>query len=282
MALIDTRKKILEFFSGYFSLPGVYNRQWTRGGCKGETVIAVNETLFARLFIQHRKRIGRTPTDLAVDLGISPGYVFNIESGARKPTKEIFETAVERFGLNAVGRQQERQVLYEAWLYTRANEEGRLLAELREARTSRLTDDMQKEGLLSCIYVPVVGQCPGGDPAMYTNGEYPVGFAEKYIPVPAEIVQEHPGAFAVRIIGDSMAPRYNDGSLVLSAPDAPAEDGRPAIVCLQDGTLTCKILRTSNDQVVLDPENRAHKPLIIRREEIAWAYRVINAFSVEK
>ncbi len=61
----------------------------------------MNETTFSRLFIQFRERIDLNPTDLARELGISPGYVFNIESGRSKPTREVFDAAAKRFNLTA-------------------------------------------------------------------------------------------------------------------------------------------------------------------------------------
>jgi len=87
-----------------------------------------------------------------------------------------------------------------------------------------------------------------------------------------------PDAFAVRIDGDSMAPYYRHGDLVVLSPSAPAENGRPAVVQLagQIG-VTCKIYRRSADEVHLVPINRHFEPESFPAKSVAWALRVLAA-----
>ncbi|MEX1098768.1 MAG: S24 family peptidase [Planctomycetales bacterium] len=88
-----------------------------------------------------------------------------------------------------------------------------------------------------------------------------------------------PHCVAWRIDGDSMAPRYRDGDLVLTSPDEPAIDGQPC-VARQSGQIgvNCKIYRVEADEIVLVPVNESYAPQRLPASELQWAQRVL--FSV--
>ncbi len=69
---------------------------------------------------------------------------------------------------------------------------------------------------------------------------------------------------------------------MVGAPDAEPENGKPAIVCLSSGEFVCKIWRMTSDNLILDPENRKHAPIILGKDDVVWAYRVVGAFSAEE
>ncbi len=90
------------------------------------------------------------------------------------------------------------------------------------------------------------------------------------------IARGYPGAFGLRVDGDSMAPRICDGDIVILHPEAPARDGMTAVVKLRDqiGT-SCKIIRYEGDQVHLIAIHERYETKIYHREQIVWALAVL-------
>lgn len=88
----------------------------------------------------------------------------------------------------------------------------------------------------------------------------------------------YPQAVAWRVDGDSMAPRYRDGDLVLTSPDQAAVEGHPC-VARQRGQIgvNCKIFRRDGPDVVLVPINEAYGAQRIRTDDLLWAWRVLYA-----
>jgi len=85
-----------------------------------------------------------------------------------------------------------------------------------------------------------------------------------------------PGAFALRVDGDSMSPRILDGDIVVSRRDAVSQSGQTAIVKIRGRIgVTVKLWRPEGDCVHLIPINESHQPTVLRRSEIVWASRVL-------
>jgi SOS-response transcriptional repressor LexA len=85
-----------------------------------------------------------------------------------------------------------------------------------------------------------------------------------------------PGSFALRVDGDSMAPRILDGDLVVSRRSAAPAAGRTAIVKVRDRIgVTVKLWRPEGDRVHLIPINEAYQQALHLRADVAWACRVL-------
>jgi len=85
-----------------------------------------------------------------------------------------------------------------------------------------------------------------------------------------------PGAFALRIDGDSMAPDIRHGDLVILSPRVPAAEGRPAVVQLEGQIgVTCKLFRRLQDAVHLVPISDRHEIAAFPADQVAWALRVV-------
>jgi SOS-response transcriptional repressor LexA/DNA-binding XRE family transcriptional regulator len=92
----------------------------------------------------------------------------------------------------------------------------------------------------------------------------------------AEMAQRVPGAFGLRVDGESMAPRICDGDIVILHPDLPAQDGTTAVIKLRDQIgSSCKILRFDDDQVHLVAMHEGYEPKVYRQDQILWALRVL-------
>lgn len=126
-------------------------------------------------------------------------------------------------------------------------------------------------------------------PALFdpTSGQGPVSLVQysrpddhgllEFITAP-QVKATHPDAVAWRIDGDSMAPRYHDGDLVITSRQQPAEPGY-ACVARQQGQLgvNCKMFQREGDSVLLIPINPRYAVQRIPVERIQWASRVIAA-----
>jgi phage repressor protein C with HTH and peptisase S24 domain len=91
-----------------------------------------------------------------------------------------------------------------------------------------------------------------------------------------EICERYPDAFALRIDGDSMAPRIADGDVVVLSPSVAARDHWPAVVQLHGQIgVTCKLFQRAGRRVQLIAVNEKYAARICRPDELAWALAVL-------
>jgi len=91
-----------------------------------------------------------------------------------------------------------------------------------------------------------------------------------------DITSSFPDAFALRVDGDSMAPRINDGDIVVLSPSVLARDGASAVVKLRHQIgVTCKIIRYSGDQVHLIAANENFDTKVYNLDQILWSLAVL-------
>jgi SOS-response transcriptional repressor LexA len=87
-----------------------------------------------------------------------------------------------------------------------------------------------------------------------------------------------PGTFALRVDGNSMAPRLADGDIVVSHRRAEPQPGQTAIVKIRDHIgVTVKLWRPEGDKVHLIPVNEASRLTVWPKKDIVWACRVLLA-----
>lgn len=106
--------------------------------------------------------------------------------------------------------------------------------------------------------IPILGQVGAG---------YPM-YAEENILGEEEIAPSLPGEyFALKIHGDSMSPRMQDGDVVICRKQETAEDGDIVIV-IGAGEALCKRLRMYKDGIELYSINPDYRPLSFSLKEI--------------
>ena len=90
------------------------------------------------------------------------------------------------------------------------------------------------------------------------------------------VKRRYPRAMAWRIDGESMAPRYLDGDLVITSTDQAATDGHPC-VARQRGQIgvNCKLYQKRASDVWLIPINEQSPTQCVPADQIQWAYRVL-------
>ncbi|MBM4017204.1 MAG: LexA family transcriptional regulator [Planctomycetes bacterium] len=131
--------------------------------------------------------------------------------------------------------------------------------------------------------VPIINKVAAGYPQEFTDLGYPVGVADEYITVPAEM--DDPSAFAVRVVGDSMEPRYREGDIVIFSPAARVRSGDDCFVrfgmtgCPSEGASTFKrVFFDADERVRLQPLNEQHAPAIVRPADIAGVFRAVARY----
>lgn len=123
--------------------------------------------------------------------------------------------------------------------------------------------------------VPLINLVRAGCPTEFTDLGYPARIADEYVRAPG---LSDPDAFAARIVGDSMAPWYEDGDIVVFSPERDAADGADCFVRLErDNETTFKRVYfergdRGEELIRLQPLNRAYPPRVLPRDEVAGLY----------
>ena len=153
-----------------------------------------------------------------------------------------------------------------------------LLHHLAEWGASRAGPDRQR-----VRPIPVINKVAAGYPTDFTDLGYPVGIADEYIAGPAEL--SDPNAFAVRVVGDSMEPRYHEGDVVIFSPAAAVDTGADCFVRFatasrpNDGESTFKrVFFDAPDHVRLQPLNERYAPTFVKPAEIEGIFRAVARY----
>lgn len=126
--------------------------------------------------------------------------------------------------------------------------------------------------------VPVINRVSAGYPKDFTDLNYPRGVADMYISCPDV---SDPDAFAARVFGDSMTPKYREGDIVIFSPKAPVKNGDDAFVRFADGSQTTfkRVFYESdakgNGVIRLQPRNEKYPPQTISAEKVSGVWRAV-------
>lgn len=125
--------------------------------------------------------------------------------------------------------------------------------------------------------VPVVNRISAGYPRDFTDLNYPKGVADEYVACPDV---SDPDAFAARVHGDSMTPKYREGDIVIFSPVASPRSGDDCFVRFADGTTTFKRAFFESDEggaavIRLQPRNERYRPQVVPSEQVSGLYRAV-------
>jgi len=122
--------------------------------------------------------------------------------------------------------------------------------------------------------VPIINSVVAGYPADYDDMGYPPGGADDYVRCPD---LHDPNAFAVRVVGDSMEPKYQEGDIVVFSPTADVNSGDDCFVRLTDPHETTfkQVFFEEKNQIRLQPRNNQYAPLILPREKVNGIWRAV-------
>jgi repressor LexA len=104
--------------------------------------------------------------------------------------------------------------------------------------------------------------------------------ADEYIGCPEVQDQD---AFAARVYGDSMAPKYGEGDIVIFSPAAPPKSGDDCFVRFDDGHTTFKRVFFENDEsgkpaLRLQPRNEKYRAQTVPSERVSGLYKALYRY----
>ena len=142
------------------------------------------------------------------------------------------------------------------------------------APESERSNVAQAPALMLPTRIPVVGHVKAGPDGYLEEMQYPVGHGEGYI----DYWTKDPNAYALRIKGDSMHPRYRAGEVIVVVRGIELLPGRGVVVKLLDGR---KLLKQLNwwrgDEIQLLSINEGYAPMTISCDEIEGIQRVAGS-----
>jgi len=122
--------------------------------------------------------------------------------------------------------------------------------------------------------VPIINKVSAGYPTDFNDMDYPVGIADDYVRCPD---LHDPNAFAVRVIGDSMEPKFNEGDIVVFSPATEVHNGDDCFVrfTMPHETTFKRVFFEKGKTIRLQPRNDKYPPTIIEGDRINGLYRAI-------
>jgi repressor LexA len=84
-----------------------------------------------------------------------------------------------------------------------------------------------------------------------------------------------PQAFALRVKGNSMSPRIEDGDTVIVSPQLEARSGDICVVRVS-GEDTLKRIKFEGNYLHLIPLNPEFEPLTVKKRDVNFAWKVVK------
>ena len=123
--------------------------------------------------------------------------------------------------------------------------------------------------------IPVIGYAQAGGDGHFDDTGHPTGGNWDEVLFP-RLNDSH--AFGLEIGGDSLAPLYRDGDIIVISPGASLRRGDRVVVKTHDGEIMAKqLLRQSAQRVELGALNRADPDSTLDSEAIDWIARIVWA-----
>ena len=267
---------------------------------------------------KHRRRLGLTLDELAGRTNLSKPYLSLIETGRvpNPPSDEKLRRLEQTLGFPA------GELVTQAHLHRTPKDVRAVLAKLMEGRkedlglrtkdlvetksdTSSLStkssvlspislDDAYLSGVLAELVdrsngnveqiatnaIPLINRVSAGYPKDFTDLSYPAKVADEYLGCPDV---RDADAFATRVCGDSMMPKYRDGDIVIFSPAASPRNGDDCFVRFEDGQTTFKRVFFESDEanqpvLRLQPRNEKYRPQTIASTKVSGLYKAVYKY----
>ena len=125
-----------------------------------------------------------------------------------------------------------------------------------------------------CFRVPLINKVAAGYPTDFTDLEYPARSADEHVYAPGVADS---GAFAATVVGESMAPQYREGDVIIFSPGRDVADGDDCFVrLLPDHHTTFKrVFFEADGRVRLQPLNPAFAPVVVALEDVSGLWPAV-------
>ena len=206
--------------------------------------------------ISQRIRIARTEKEieqgtLAAKLDVARRTVQRWEKGEQVPDSNYLMRIAKITGVTP------------HWLLTG---DGDMYAKPSEAAILPLATQRYKK--VELVRLPLLSSVPGGAPSLIFHPDY----VEKYITVDD---MRDPNAFALEVKGNSMAPRIEDGDIIVVSPRIEARSGDICVVRINEED-TVKRIKIEERYLHLIPLNPEYEPMVVQKKDVAFMWRVVK------
>ena len=123
------------------------------------------------------------------------------------------------------------------------------------------------------VWVPILREIP----SEFSNAQLN-DFADGYEPVP-ESVSDSSNLFALKVLGDSMAPIIKDGDIIVVSPEATWGSGDVVVARTGEGGTVINRMRIREDSIVLEPFNPLFPPIFYKIGQIQIIGKVVRVVS---
>jgi phage repressor protein C with HTH and peptisase S24 domain len=132
--------------------------------------------------------------------------------------------------------------------------------------------------------VPVINRPSAPYPRDFSDLGYPPRVADEYLSCPDLTDRQ---AFAARVHGDSMTPKYREGDIVIFSPALSPRDGDDCFIRFADGQTTFKRVffetaekagENSQPALRLQPRNERYRPQMVPSEQVAGLYKAVYRY----
>lgn len=242
-----------------------------------------------------REELNLTLDEVSNKVGYSKPYLSTIETGkVKNPPSDDLLTRLERVLQFDAGlllhlahmermpsdirgayesREAENQKLRQ--FVKRVTEKGVKPGDVRSLLAEAKLQMKEGKGWISAgRLVPIINKVAAGYPTDFNDLDYPVGIADDYVRCPD---LHDPNAFAVRVVGDSMEPRYCEGDIVIFSPAVEVRNGDDCFVrfTMPHETTFKRVFFEKEDKIRLQPRNERYSPTLVEGNRIDGIYRAV-------
>ncbi|MCU0917212.1 MAG: XRE family transcriptional regulator [Planctomycetes bacterium] len=242
-----------------------------------------------------REQLDLTLDEVSNRVGYSKPYLSTIETGkVKNPPSDELLTRLERVlqfdsGLLLHFAHMERMPSDIRGAYESREAENQKLWQFIRRLKDKGTDTKELDALLSETkgkkkevkptlaagrLVPIINKVAAGYPTDFNDLDYPVGIADDYVRCPD---LHDPNAFAVRVVGDSMEPRFYEGDIVIFSPAVEVRNGDDCFVrfTMPHETTFKRVFFEKDNKFRLQPRNERYSPTLVDGHRIDGLYRAV-------
>jgi phage repressor protein C with HTH and peptisase S24 domain len=122
---------------------------------------------------------------------------------------------------------------------------------------------------------PLIGLAQAGGGGFFDDAGFAIGSGWDEIDFLAD-ADEH--SYALEISGDSMAPVYRDGDIVIVSPSAPVRRGDRVVVKTTTGEIMAKELKRQTSRTIeLKSFNSSYPDRVLSKNDVSWMARILWA-----
>ena len=184
----------------------------------------------------------RTLNQFALHIGLAPATVSLIKSGKRNPSPKT---------LLKISKNARNNVTYEDLM-----------------KAAGFLNDVNIEPVKlnrNVVQIPIFGEIPAGIPIEMIEDS----FIEDIEEIDANLCRGDNHFFGLKIKGDSMFPKFEDGDIVIFKQQDTCENGDFCAVSINHTECTFKKVLKKESGITLMPLNPDYEPLFFTNEEVA-------------